>query len=432
MADGETQKGHSQVPIPGEEIDVDDEGNLINIQVMDALNISYKENPSKFVTDFKFRIDVLRESIQDCEERVQENECTEEELTVCVKDVNSHLYFIKLLVSLSGNDEDEEKIRSFIKCIKVMRRSSPLFKKNSETIDASKFNTEQLLPMHTPGNLRRGYSALNDESDEDQRELEDSDSENDDEVAVLDSKETSKDSEKDSKEDKETGSESFNKKELKTSTPLGDGNERISRRKIRFSEKISGVLGKSVDPEETWKFVSPKSNQIQEISIIEDFKEISKIIETKLNEKMTDTEILALEKRKKNKLVDLKESIEKKSSKLPKQCNPDIQNEAVKAFKAATKWLNELNDLIEARELHLESERKYTKPLELERFEGHEDKIHDVYEFFRLFSIVARGLSRDNKAYYLYANYLSNDIQVEVKHQNVRLIGFVRFLPSLG
>ena len=29
---------------------------------------------------------------------------------------------------------------------------------------------------------------------------------------------------------------------------------------------------------------------------------------------------------------------------------------------------------------------------------------------------MARGLSRDDKAYYLYANYLSKDIQVEVKH----------------
>ena len=429
----ETQRSDLHLPDSVAEKELDPAGNPISIQILESLNIQYKDNPKVFIDAFKFKVDVIKDDILDVERNLQNNACTIDDIQECQKVFFSHLYFINLLIGLSNDPEEQQTVKDIVRYLKSVKRSSIIFKTNSETVDASRFTTQGLLPMSTPGPLRQSFADLRVESENnEQRSLERSSSEgslnqnnDDNEIIVVQVHQNEIDNEY---EPDKSGD--YDDDVPKHSTPIKKDVNHQSNRKsnVRFS-KINDPRTKAsvdpvkkprsrsaIDPEQTWKFVSPKSNQIQEISIIEDFKEISKIIEIKLNEGMTDTEILALEKRKKNKLVDLKESIEKKSSKLPKHCNPDIQDEAVKAFQAATKWLNDLNDLIEARELHLESERKYTKPLELEKFEGHDDKIHDVYEFFRLFSIVARGLSRDDKAYYLYANYLSKDIQVEVKH----------------
>ena len=226
----------------------------------------------------------------------------------------------------------------------------------------------------------------------------------------------------------ETGSENRNTESRSSpsnqhqSTPITR-----NRSQVRFSSVIQDytIQDPSIstqsstsnsDAENSWKFVEPATNMIQEISIVEDFKAISTIIQKRLSEELSDVEIVALDKRERVKLVALKESIERKSVALPDNCNTEIKSDAVKAFKAATKWLSCLDDLITDRNLHLESERRHAKPLELEKFHGHTDVKTNVYEFFKLYEIISRGFTKEDKAYYLYANYLEEEIKMEVRH----------------
>ena len=66
--------------------------------------------------------------------------------------------------------------------------------------------------------------------------------------------------------------------------------------------------------------------------------------------------------------------------------------------------------------LHLESDHKHIKALELPAFKGHRDDSSNIYEFLYNFSIVSRGFTEQDKSSYLFYNYLSSDIQREVKH----------------
>ena len=186
--------------------------------------------------------------------------------------------------------------------------------------------------------------------------------------------------------------------------------------KVRFSEDFMVEDQEDVTIDATWKYIEPKSNNIQEISICEDLQEIDNIIARKISDNLSDLEILSMEKRDRLRLRELKVNLEKKSSTLPVECNANIQIEAVKAFKASTKWLQKLNDILINRNLHLESERKYAKPLDLDRFEGYADTRTNVYEFIKLYEIVSRGFNIQDKSHFLYSNYLSDSLKSEVRH----------------
>ena len=186
--------------------------------------------------------------------------------------------------------------------------------------------------------------------------------------------------------------------------------------RVRFSENFMVENHETLATDATWKYIEPRSNNIQEISICEDLQEIDHIIGQKISDKLSDLEILAMEKRDRPRLRELKINLEKKSSSLPLDCNSDIQIEAVKAFKASTKWLQNLNTILVERSLHLESERKYAKPIDLDRFEGCTDLQTNCYEFLKLYEIVSRGFNIQDKAHYLYSNYLSESLKCEVRH----------------
>ena len=217
------------------------------------------------------------------------------------------------------------------------------------------------------------------------------------------------------------GRQSIPENRNQASTPLRENH-------VRFSEVVGGYTlsdysldpnqqsGTRYDCEDSWKFVTPKTNKIEEISMVEDLQEISRIISHKISPGLSDVEILSMDKRDRAALKELKVNIEKKSSKLPDNCDANLKTEAVKGFKAASKWLSDLNNLLIDRGLHLESERRHAKPLELEKFCGHTDTKTNVYEFFKLYNIVSRGFTKEDKAYYLYANYLSEDMKKEVRH----------------
>ena len=85
------------------------------------------------------------------------------------------------------------------------------------------------------------------------------------------------------------------------------------------------------------------------------------------------------------------------------------------AFKSASEWIDKLEDMIIKRNLHLTSERKYAEPLKLSKFKGSVDSTN-IYEFLKLFEIIARGFTQEDRAHYLYSNYLDEDPRRVVKH----------------
>ena len=201
---------------------------------------------------------------------------------------------------------------------------------------------------------------------------------------------------------------------------------------VRFSDVISQHTvsdHQSIDTQDnSWKLVIPTTNHIEEISLVEDLQAISVILEKKVHNKLSDVEIVSMEKRDCKELKLLKTNIERKSTNLPIICNNDLKGEAVKAFKAATEWIRSVENLIQARQLHLESDHKNVKPLDVPAFKGHMDNSTNIYEFLSNFSIVSRGFTDQDRASYLYHNFLSESIQSEVRHVRTNFIAMRKIL----
>ncbi len=192
------------------------------------------------------------------------------------------------------------------------------------------------------------------------------------------------------------------------------------RSQVRFSDVVSHhTLSDchSIDNNEnSWKFVEPLTNHIEEISLVEDLQEISHLVSKKVTDDTSDVELLSLEKRHCKELKMLKVNIEKKSSNLPIVCNNALKTESIKAFRCATDWMRSVDAMIYKRGLHLESDHKHVKALELPPFQGHSDGSTNVYEFMFNFNIVSRGFTETDKASYLFYNYLAENIQRECRH----------------
>lgn len=189
---------------------------------------------------------------------------------------------------------------------------------------------------------------------------------------------------------------------------------------VRFSDVVNHHTVSSCQEddvqENSWKFVEPTTNHIEEISLVEDLQAISNILSKKIHEDLTDVEVISMEKRDCKELKSLKLNVEKKSSNLPIVCNADLKQESVKAFRAATCWIRSVEDLVHRRDLHLESDHKHVKPLELPVFQGHMDSSTNIYEFLFNYNIISRGFTETDKASYLFSNFLSESIQSEVRH----------------
>lgn len=182
--------------------------------------------------------------------------------------------------------------------------------------------------------------------------------------------------------------------------------------------------------EDSWKYVEPKSTMIQEISLVEDLQAVSKIVETRIVDSLSDVELVSLDKRDVRELKALKESIEKKVSRLPDGCNPELCQESVKAFKAATRWMNKVDSMLKQRELHLQSDLKNQKPLELKPFKGHDDPATNCYEFFSTYEIISSNYTAAHKAQFLYSNFLEENIRSEVRHLRHNYTKMKEFIVS--
>ena len=195
-----------------------------------------------------------------------------------------------------------------------------------------------------------------------------------------------------------------------------------SRRNENFGERLpvdrSNTERRHARTDDSWRYCEPVSCLIEELSLCEDLHSISQIVEQRVSEDIGDVELLALESRDVLELKSLKRDLEKKSSALPAECNQHLKSEAMKGFNAASLWIERVKSLIKVRQLHLTSDLKYSKPMELQPFKGYANAETNCYEFFCSYEQIARKYTDRDKASYLYANYLSENIQCEVKHLN--------------
>ena len=193
---------------------------------------------------------------------------------------------------------------------------------------------------------------------------------------------------------------------------------RSSRNDLHQTHRTAEDFTVRVLPEDSWRYCAPKSNKIEELSLCEDLAAISGIIEVKVTENMSDVELMALEARDVVELKQLKKNIERKVVALPRDLNPQLESEATRAFLAATRWMDTVRYFVHAKQLHIQSDLKYSKPIELEPFKGHTNSDTNCYEFFTAYELIARKYTDRDKAAFLFANYLAENIQCEVKHLN--------------
>ena len=182
---------------------------------------------------------------------------------------------------------------------------------------------------------------------------------------------------------------------------------------VRFSE-ISGL-----EPtlNESWRAFSFQSDVVSELALAQIIKSISKITQDRITSRLTDGEVIAINKNKRPLLEKQNENLEKKINIISEECSA-LKRYAVEAFKAASAWLEALEDIMISRDLHLASDRKYSEPLKLDKFTGYKNQQTNVYEFFKSFDIVARGSTMEEKSHLLFANYLDNDMKRIVTHMN--------------
>ena len=127
----------------------DPHGNPINIMTLEILNFQYKNNPV-FIEAFKFKVDVIEDDIFECERNLQNNVCTVDEIQECQENFFTHLYFMESLTGRLVDEQEEKTVLRIVRYMKSLRRSSILFKRNSQIVDASKYTTQGLLPKSNP------------------------------------------------------------------------------------------------------------------------------------------------------------------------------------------------------------------------------------------------------------------------------------------
>ncbi len=165
---------------------------------------------------------------------------------------------------------------------------------------------------------------------------------------------------------------------------------------------------------ETWRNVEIESDDLSELALLKTIKSISKITVSSVNRKLSDSEIITLNKNKRPIIEKLIEDLKREVKDVPEN-NQALKGHAVEAFKSASGWLDNIEDLMNRSDLYLASDRKYSEPLKLTKFQGHDDKCH-IYEFFRGFEVISRGLTQEEKGLYLFNNYLGDDPKRVVKH----------------
>lgn len=181
--------------------------------------------------------------------------------------------------------------------------------------------------------------------------------------------------------------------------------------------RFTGLDESEPHNEESWRTFNLESRNISELALAKIIKSIAKITQIRISNKLCDVDIMALNKSRKPELKDLNEKLEKKVQNVSDNC-VELKNYAVDAFSESNSWLDRLEDLMHEKNLHMTSDRKYSEPLKLAKFTGYKDVKSNVYEFFKMFTIISRGFTTEEKSHYLFSNYLDDEVKRAVRHIN--------------
>ena len=164
--------------------------------------------------------------------------------------------------------------------------------------------------------------------------------------------------------------------------------------------------------------IQPRTTILERL-IIEDMRNAEYIMQTHISPDLNNLEILGLEQKESKELSRLQTSLSDKLLKLDSrdphtQASTCLQEQVLSVIEAARLWCNSLTQLCRQKELFSNSKGLST-PLDLKRFKGWDSEL-TIFEFFKLFELITKNVSNQDKSQYLYVNYLSYDIQRIVKH----------------
>ena len=152
----------------------------------------------------------------------------------------------------------------------------------------------------------------------------------------------------------------------------------LDYKQVQFNELPSYVPRLNA----SWREFTFDSDDLAELNVIKIIKSISKATLDEVSSKLSDAEIMALDKNKRPLLEKLNDNLIQKGSYMSDD-SEILKKYSVEAFKASSAWLEKLEDIVNSRKLHLTSDRKYNEPLKLEKFSGYKDNktIHTKRSF---------------------------------------------------
>ena len=179
-----------------------------------------------------------------------------------------------------------------------------------------------------------------------------------------------------------------------------------------------------------WRTFQHNPRNIQERMILKGIADIKDLCNAQPHAQ-SDIEVRALESKDlpnlkviQSSLVGRLEKLEEKGDMISQQ----IIDVGMAAHEWASEWTIRLVDEVKRRELHITS-KSLGDPLILQPFDGWESS-RSVYEFIKLFKVIARNLSTRDAGEYLFNNYLSTNLQATCAHVRHSYTGIVELLYS--
>ena len=166
-----------------------------------------------------------------------------------------------------------------------------------------------------------------------------------------------------------------------------------------------------------WKEYRYQGNNIQAIMLNDTMVKIQEIVDNHPSSTTPDLMIKAMDTRDVPQLKEMRSAIMKACKDLKLE-NEDqrLSQYAAEAFRAAGKYIDAVDKEIRIRELHILADNKKVTPLQLKKFDGFKSNTTNVYEFLQQFEVVTRGMLEKDMKEYLFQNYLSDELQNEVRH----------------
>ena len=104
-----------------------------------------------------------------------------------------------------------------------------------------------------------------------------------------------------------------------------------------------------------------------------------------------------------------------------------VRTASFDAIDAATERIRTIDRLIRSQGYHIVSDNKSTIPLKLAPFSGYDSPIH-IYDFFDIFHTVCHGIKESKLSDYLYYNYITDDVRIDISHLRNSLLEMKMYL----